>query len=191
MRTSPGNPLPQFSLFSFGPRTPERSRLLRLLILMKTASVHPGFSLNKVLLSPRSVHRLAVCKCLIELKSRHHAGASTASRSSRRIAIREHSPPPSPLGQNLAPALSMCCRESLSSPAANTVQYTAGSHCMRVHSHYGYTDTAQFPRELTKRPARRIVGSTPWTSDFEMNMYRPLARLAHGSPENKGKKDVR
>lgn len=61
MRTSP-NPPPRFYLdCSSGPRTPQCHRPLRLMILIKTASIRPDFSYDRVLFisgscpPPRSV----------------------------------------------------------------------------------------------------------------------------------------
>lgn len=192
MHTAP-NPLPQFSLCSFGPRTPQHYRLRRLIILMKTASVHPaspviGFCSSGSCAPP------CVCKCLIDFSS----PAATAVLRPRQVApdvspfanmqrhlLRQvrilplrcpcaagkssHHPPQTP--SNTPPVLIAC-----------VTVFTATTHTWRRGSS---------PESSRSAPARRIAGATPWTSDFGMNVYRLLACLAHGSPENKGKKDVR
>lgn len=181
VRTAP-NPLPQFSFCSFGPRTPQHYRLRRLIILMKTASVHPGFSYNRVLFISGSCPPPRVCKCLIDLSS------PVATAVLRRCQVAPDASPFANIQRHLLRQVSIlplrcpCSAGKFSHCPPQTPSNTPPVliACVNVFTATTHTRRRGSSPEISRSaPARRIAGATPWTSDFGMNAYRPLACLAH------------
>lgn len=103
--TSP-NPLPQFSLCSFGPRTPQRYRPLRLRALQTPVQYIQASLIIEFCSSPGPAHRLTVCRCLID-------PAATP-------VLRRRQPDVSPFANTLSDTLS-----------AQTDSYSSAVHVLR------------------------------------------------------------
>lgn len=144
MRAYLPNHLPQFSLCSFGPRTPQRYRQSRL--KGRLQFIQPS-SIIRFRSSPGPANRLAVCKPDRTLQSCRHADISTSS--SGHIAFYTHSQRHFPVPSDSCANAVRVLRRGISSPAANIVRCPAGSPFLCVHSQATHVDAGQFPSSPT------------------------------------------